>query len=86
LPVVASRIPGSLGLLGEDYPGYYPVEDTDALRALLLRAETDAAFYRQLEQGCAARRPLFTPERERAGWDSLLRELVQMPFRNIRRL
>jgi putative glycosyltransferase (TIGR04348 family) len=76
LPVVASRIPGSVGLLGEDYPGFYPVEDTDALRALLLRAETDAAFYRQLEQGCAARRPLFTPERERAGWEDLLRELA----------
>ena len=33
LPVVASRIAGSVGLLGVDYPGYYPVEDTAALRA-----------------------------------------------------
>ena len=75
LPVVASRIPGSVGLLGDEYAGYYPVEDTDALRALLLRAESDADFYRQLEQGCAARRVLFTPERERAGWEGLLDEL-----------
>ena len=28
LPVIASRIPGSVGLLGEDYPGYFPVADT----------------------------------------------------------
>ena len=77
LPVVASRIPGSIGLLGVDYPGYYPVEDTTGLREMLLRAEADAAFYARLAAGCAARRALFTPERERAGWQSLLEELPQ---------
>jgi putative glycosyltransferase (TIGR04348 family) len=76
LPVVASRIDGSVGLLGADYPGYYPVEDSAALRALLLRAESDPAFYADLEGRCAARRPLFTPERERSAWESLLRELA----------
>ena len=30
LPVIASDIDGSVGLLGEDYAGYYPVKDTDA--------------------------------------------------------
>jgi putative glycosyltransferase (TIGR04348 family) len=75
LPVVASHIAGSVGLLGHDYPGYYPVEDTAALRTLLLRAESDDVFYAALEAGCAARRPLFTPERERAAWALLLREL-----------
>jgi putative glycosyltransferase (TIGR04348 family) len=76
LPVVASRIDGSVGLLGADYPGYYPVEDTAGLRALLLRAESDPAFYADLERRCAARRPLFTPEREQSAWESLLRELA----------
>jgi glycosyltransferase involved in cell wall biosynthesis len=75
LPVVASRIDGSVGLLGADYPGYYPVEDTAALRALLLRAESDPVLYATLEAQCAARRPLFTPEREQAAWASLLSEL-----------
>ncbi|MCU0836288.1 MAG: TIGR04348 family glycosyltransferase [Chromatiaceae bacterium] len=75
LPVVASRIPGSIGLLGEDYPGFYPVEDTEALRALLLRCESDPMFYRGLETACAVRRDLFTPERERAGWEAVLGEL-----------
>jgi len=75
LPVVSSRIAGSVGLLGADYPGYYPVEDEAALRTLLLRAESDPAFYAVLEAGCAARRPLFTPAREKAGWESLLAEL-----------
>jgi putative glycosyltransferase (TIGR04348 family) len=75
LPVVASRIPGSVGLLGEDYPGYYPVEDTDALRDLLLRAEADADFYAGLERACAALRPLFTEQAESSGWAQLLSEL-----------
>jgi putative glycosyltransferase (TIGR04348 family) len=75
LPVVASRIDGSVGLLGEDYPGYYPVADTDALRDLLLRAESDTAFYRRLEAACAARRGLFDPAREVEAWRRLLGEL-----------
>jgi putative glycosyltransferase (TIGR04348 family) len=75
LPVVSSQIAGSVGLLGKDYPGLYPVGDTDALRVLLLRAESDPDFYRRLEGACAARRDLFTPERERLGWEGLLREL-----------
>ncbi len=48
VPIVASRIAGSIGLLGEDYPGYFPVEDTAALAHLLTRAETDTAFYEAL--------------------------------------
>ena len=75
LPVVASHIAGSVGLLGADYPGYYPVEDEGALRELLLRAESDPAFYHSLEERCAGRRQLFTPERERDGWVRLLGEL-----------
>jgi putative glycosyltransferase (TIGR04348 family) len=89
LPVIASRIAGSIGLLGEDYPGFYPLEDTQALRDLLLKAESDPGFYGRLESACAARRHLFTPERERAGWEALLAELpspakVSHAFRSFR--
>jgi len=72
VPVIASDIEGSVGLLGESYEGYYPVEDTDALRAILLRAESDPGFLKRLEQQCAAKRSLFTPKREAAEWQSLL--------------
>jgi putative glycosyltransferase (TIGR04348 family) len=75
LPVIASLIPGSVGLLGEGYPGFHPVADTAALRALLLRAESDSQFYRDLVAGCARRRHLFTPEGERERWAALLDEL-----------
>lgn len=79
LPVVASDIEGSVGLLGADYPGYYPVRDADALRERLLRAESDRAYYAALAAACAARRRLFTPEREQAGWDQLLRDIQAGP-------
>ena len=75
VPVLASRIPGSMGILGAEYPGYFPVEDTGALAELLRRAETDAAFYRALAEGCERVRPLVDPARERLAWDELLREL-----------
>ncbi|HLH21785.1 MAG TPA: selenoneine biosynthesis selenosugar synthase SenB [Chloroflexota bacterium] len=74
-PVVAARIGGLVGTLGDDYPGYFPVGDTAALTALLWRAETDAAFYAALAAGCARAAPLVAPERERAAWAALLAEL-----------
>ena len=75
LPVIASRIDGNLGLLGEDYAGYYPVEDTEALARLLQRAEEDPAFLKLLTAQVRQRQPLFRPARERAAWRRLLAEL-----------
>jgi putative glycosyltransferase (TIGR04348 family) len=75
VPVLASRIPGSVGLLGRDYPGYFPVGDTRALARLLCCAETDARFYNRLRRWCAQRAPLFHPTHERAAWKKLLGEL-----------
>lgn len=75
VPVLSSHIAGSIGLLGEDYPGYFPVLDTQALANLLWRAETDSEFYNTLRDCCARVRPLFDPDRERHSWEELLREL-----------
>ncbi|MYF76378.1 MAG: TIGR04348 family glycosyltransferase [Acidobacteria bacterium] len=75
LPVIASRIPGNVGLLGSGYPGYYPPEDTGALRALLQRAEREPGFLADLTRHGAGRAPLFAPEREREAWRRLLQEL-----------
>lgn len=75
VPLVASRIDGTAGMLGGDYPGFFEVGDTEALTALLHRAETDPGFYQELQAACRARRPLFAPERERESWRALLAEL-----------
>jgi putative glycosyltransferase (TIGR04348 family) len=79
VPVVSSRIAGSLGLLGTDYPGYFPFGDTQALADLLQRVESEKAFYDDLCTRCAHRRPLFEPARERQSWHELLRELFANP-------
>ncbi len=75
VPVVSSAIDGSIGVLGEDYPGYFPVGDTKALATLLSRCERDAGFYQELKQRCAEIAPKLTPERERESWREVLEEL-----------
>jgi putative glycosyltransferase (TIGR04348 family) len=74
VPVLVSRIPGSEGMLGNDYPGFFPVGDTRALARLLLRAASEPAFYDRLKQWCAGLAPLFEPAREQEAWERLLRE------------
>lgn len=76
VPILASRISGSVGILGPDYPGYFPAEDTQALATLLERAETDLNFYQTLEAQCERLTPLVDPARERQSWKSLLQELT----------
>ena len=76
VPVIASRIPGNVGLLGADHPALYPPGDTDALRALLHRAETEPGFLDAVRAHGDARRDRFSPDHERAAWAALLGELT----------
>jgi glycosyltransferase involved in cell wall biosynthesis len=75
VPVIASRIPGNIGMLGSDYAGYYPPGNERALARVLARAETDTEFYRLLKRQCAARRHLTRRQREIAALRRLLREV-----------
>lgn len=72
VPVLASYVPGNIGMLGEDYPGYFPVGDERQLATLLSRAENDADFYAELVRHAHRRRQLMRPEQE----GSRLRQLV----------
>ena len=74
-PVLSTRVEGSLGMLGPEYPGYFPVGDARALAGLLEAAESDPAFLGSLRAGVERVQPLYAPERERAGWAALLAEL-----------
>lgn len=74
VPVIASAISGNIGMLGKDYAGYYPVEDERALAALLAKCESDHEFLGLLQQQCAARKVLVTPQRELAGLERLINE------------
>ena len=76
VPILSSRISGSIGLLGEDYPGYFETGDTWVLRELLRRAECDAGFYRSLMDACRDREWLIEPTLESDTWEALLAEFA----------
>ena len=48
LPMLVTKIDGHVGVLGNDYPGYFPVGKTEALQKLLRRCLDDKAYYRSL--------------------------------------
>jgi len=75
VPVLASEIAGSVGLLGRDYPGYFPPGDTAALARLMLLVEQDSDFLAELGRRCSARAALFHPAREREAWRNMLAQL-----------
>ena len=75
VPVLASRIPGNIGMLGRDYPGYFPLFDDSVLARLIERCRTNASFYRRLRGAIRRRRALFAPDSERAALKRLLRGL-----------
>jgi putative glycosyltransferase (TIGR04348 family) len=63
-PVLGSRMSGNVGMLGDDYPGYFAVGDARQLAALVARAEGERRFLVALAEACARRAPLFTPAAE----------------------
>jgi putative glycosyltransferase (TIGR04348 family) len=76
VPVVSSAIPGSMGMLGEDYPGYFPPGDAESLADVLYAAEQDRdGLYDALRRRCAALRSLVDPAKEKKAFAELLGEL-----------
>ncbi len=75
-PVLASRIDGNLGLLGEGYAGIFDVGDSAGLAALLQQCRDDAAMLPRLQAQCAARAGLFSPLHERQTLQRLMSGLL----------
>ena len=78
-PVLASRIPGNVGLLGPGYDGYFEPGDDAGLAARLLQLRDDGAMLPHLAAQCLAREPLFEPARERATLNGVLDDLMKHP-------
>ena len=72
VPVLASRIEGNVGLLGDDYPGYF--EEGGMAKALeaIMHQRVDLDEWSRLS---ADRLPLFSWVRESESWLELLRDL-----------
>ncbi len=75
-PVLASRIPGNVGMLGGDYGGYFPLGDAAALAALLRACRDTPGRLEALRAQCELRAPLFAPTAEREALLALLQELT----------
>ena len=73
--MLANRIDGNLGMLGDTYPGTFDVGDAQALadwlvQCRLLQCRSDQAqpdgMLAHLRACCVERAPLFEPQAERA--------------------
>ena len=79
-PVLASRIDGNLGLLGEGYEGVFEPGDDAALAALLARARDDADMLPRLTAQLAPRAALFAPDAEQAALHRVVSVLLKPPM------
>ena len=64
VPVLASRISGNVGLLGDDYAGYFDTGDEAALAALVMKVQDQGALYKTLKRQVARLRPIVDPRHE----------------------
>ncbi len=77
-PVLASCIDGNVGLLGEDYTGYFAPGDAHALAHFLQAcrsASNGHSLVAHLRHQCALRAPLFEPQAERAALHHWVQDL-----------
>jgi glycosyltransferase involved in cell wall biosynthesis len=78
--VLASRIGGHVGLLGDDYAGFFEPGDAKTLARLIERARDEPAFLPRLLAQGLARATRFTPDAERASLLNLLRDALIAPL------
>ena len=74
-PVIASDVSGNRGMLGDEYPGFFPCGDTLALRAMLLRVEHEAVFRKELQRQMKARTRNHWAATEQRNWRKLIAEI-----------
>jgi putative glycosyltransferase (TIGR04348 family) len=78
-PVLASRIDGNVGLLGEGYDGYFPPGDAATLAQRLQALRDEPAMLAHLQRQCLARAPLFDPAGESATLHALVGGALAAP-------
>jgi putative glycosyltransferase (TIGR04348 family) len=85
-PVLASRVDGNVGMLGDKYLGYFDAENAAMLAAMLnaVRCEQStgggfapSSLYARLEKQCTQRAALFAPQTEKSALIKLVRALLK---------
>ncbi len=83
VPVIASEVSGNIGMLGPQYPAYYPMGDARALAALVERAMGDPRFYQSILRHISQRRRLFAPAKEARGVLAAMRAGIMAAKRRV---
>lgn len=82
-PVLASRIAGNVGMLGDRYEGFFPLGDAQALAAGLRtcrqRLGQPGDWLEHLRAQCALRAPCFDPLAEQSALRAVIAECLQQP-------
>jgi glycosyltransferase involved in cell wall biosynthesis len=73
VPVLATRIEGNIGMLGEDYAGYFSAESKQELADIMQRVISDADFLAMLREQVRVRKKKFTRENEKQDWMNVLK-------------
>lgn len=76
VPILSSRIDASVSLLGEDYPGLFPVGDTNHLASLLQRCEEDPPFRCDLKDRLQVCLAANSNAAQIQAWEQLLLECI----------
>lgn len=74
-PILATRIPGNTGLLGDDWPALFSPGNARELGDLLVKVATDSPFHQALTARTLALQHLVAPARERDALARLLADL-----------
>ena len=72
VPILATRIPATVGLLGKDYPGLFDIGDDKALCELMVRIESEPNFLTELSAAIEHLACKFSPDTERDAIVALL--------------
>ena len=75
VPMLATRIDATVGMLGEDYPGLFEVGNVEQLVGLMLRAEREKEFLPQLKTALSQKKNRFTRETELKSLEKLINSL-----------
>ncbi|MEE9311359.1 MAG: selenoneine biosynthesis selenosugar synthase SenB [Planctomycetota bacterium] len=75
-PFISTEIKGLQGLMGKEFPGFFPLRDANALAELLEKCANNTEFYDELKNFCAKRAYIADPELEKQSWKKLLAEVA----------
>lgn len=76
VPVLASKIEGNVGMLGEDYAGYFSAESHQELAEIMERVIEEADFLAMLRAQVRVRQEKFSRENEKQDWMKVIQKLL----------